>query len=72
MIIRPSTVREDPQAIPLLFKEGLGVVDRDAPASAHRPLPLPPAAEGNHFQSKNKARARPANGGKRREMRKRC
>jgi hypothetical protein len=50
MIVRLSTVREESQAIPLLSKEGLGVVGRDASAGAHHPYP-PPVEEGNHLRA---------------------
>jgi hypothetical protein len=49
MIVRPNTARQGAQAIPLLSKEGLGVVDREPHADAHHPLPPPPAEEGNHY-----------------------
>ena len=37
MIVRPSTVHEDAEAIPLLLKEGPWVVDPDAEAETHHP-----------------------------------
>jgi hypothetical protein len=49
MIIRLRTVHEDAQAIPLLPKEGLGVVDGEAGAGAHRPLPPPLPRRGVVF-----------------------
>jgi len=42
---------ETMKMIPLLVKEGSGVVDRNAEAATHHPLPPPPAEEGSHFQS---------------------
>ena len=40
MIVRLATVHENAQVIPLLAKEGLGVVDRDADAETCDSLPL--------------------------------
>jgi hypothetical protein len=49
MIIRLRTVHEDAQAIPLLLKERLGSVDREAGAGAQRPLPPPLPRRGVVF-----------------------
>jgi hypothetical protein len=67
MIIQLSTVHEGAQVIPLLFKEGIGVVDRVSASGAHHLLPSPPAEEAKHFQNRKETRKRPAKGGRERE-----
>jgi hypothetical protein len=46
MIIWLRTVHEDAQAASLVLKEGLGLVDREAGAGAHDPLPPRPLRRG--------------------------
>ncbi len=46
MTLRLASVHEDCQLIPLLAKEGLGVVDWDAHAETHHALPPPPPRRG--------------------------
>jgi hypothetical protein len=58
MIIPPSIVREDAQAIPLLLMEWLGAVDRDAGAGTHHPYPSS-ALEGSHVHASRETRERP-------------
>jgi len=62
MIVRFGTVGECGEMIPLLFKEGLGVVDWASGAGAHHPLPPPPAEEGNYLQNRKEIRGRDAKG----------
>jgi hypothetical protein len=51
MMIRLSTVHEDAQGIPLLLKEGLGVVDQEAGAGGNHPLPPPLPRTGVAFMT---------------------
>jgi hypothetical protein len=51
MTIRLSTVHEDAHGIPLLLKEGLGVVDREVGTGAHHPLTPPPPRRGVAFMA---------------------
>jgi hypothetical protein len=51
MIIRLRTVHEDAQAIPLLLKEGLGLIDWASGAGAHHPLPPPLPRRGVVFMA---------------------
>ena len=61
MIHPPACVHENAPVIPLLDKEGLGVVERDAHAGIHH-LPAPSSAEeGTHFPGGK----RPESGAKR-------
>jgi hypothetical protein len=45
MILRLATIDENAQVIPLLVKDGLGVVDRDPALPPTCGCPLPPPAE---------------------------
>jgi hypothetical protein len=49
MILWLATGHEAAQVIPLLAKEGLGVVDRGADAGTHHPLPPPQPRKGVIF-----------------------
>jgi hypothetical protein len=51
MILRLNTVHENAHIIPLLVKEGLGVVDRDATLPPTTPCPLLPLRRGVIFMA---------------------
>jgi hypothetical protein len=60
-------MHEDAQVIPLLPKEGLGVVGRDADAGVYHPPTPSPAEQGSHSFGGKETQERPARDGKRRE-----
>jgi len=68
MIIRPNTLHQDTQAAPLLFKEGLGVVEEVSGPGTHHPLHPPPPRRGVEF----KAGKRPEGGRQRAAIVQRC
>jgi len=57
MTLRLAPEHEDCQLIPLLDKEGLGVVDWDAHVETHHPLPPPQARRGLIFPAGRDPRA---------------
>ena len=63
MIIRPSTLHQDTQTVPLLFKEGLGVVEKVSGPGTHHPLPSS-AEEGSRVQGWKETGGRAAKGGR--------
>jgi hypothetical protein len=66
MILRLATVQEKAQVIPLLAKEGLGVVGRGADAELQQRYPSC-AEERSHSHVRSETQEQPAKDGRRRE-----
>ena len=72
MILPLAPLYEDARVIPLLPKEGSGVVEREADARTHHPLAPSSAEEGNSFHGGGEVGVHPSKDGKRRANKKRC
>jgi len=54
MILPLAPLYENARVIPLLAKEGSGVVDREASAEIHQFLPPPPPSRGTTFMAEGR------------------